>query len=226
MDFAGLLDLQAAAIVGGGTLLATLLRSGRSEAKVTARVLMRLGKRRFDAKKVRAELSQQVREIQQDGLIRAHPHMFGDAEFDDATDAMIVTRSVDAFLARHAQHKARRAQIADTASRCLAQAAELAPVFGLAGTLVSLSQLPADGLARDAFAGAIAMAVLTTLYGLLLANLVLGPLARAVDRAIGREEAERQKLVDWLVGQVAGSIGPVPDQDGQQARGRHPARAA
>ncbi len=58
----------------------------------------------------------------------------------------------------------------DRAVRTLAQAAELAPVFGLAGTLISLSQLPAEGLARGALGGAISMAVLTTLYGLLLAN--------------------------------------------------------
>lgn len=46
------------------------------------------------------------------------------------------------------------------------------------------------------------MAVLTTLYGLLLANIVLAPLSRAVDRAAMREEAERQKLIDWVAGQL------------------------
>ena len=36
--------------------------------------------------------------------------------------------------------------------RTFAQAAELAPVFGLAGTLVSLSQLPAGGIGQGAMA--------------------------------------------------------------------------
>ena len=49
----------------------------------------------------------------------------------------------------------------------------------------------------------LAMAVLTTLYGLLLANLVLAPLARAIDRVAGEEEADRQEIVDWLAAQVA-----------------------
>ena len=99
-------------------------------------------------------------------------------------------------------HRLRRAV------RTLAQAAELAPVFGLAGTLVSLSQLPADGLARGAFTGAIGMAVVTTLYGLLTANLLLAPLARVVERAASAEEAARQDVIEWLAAQVAGSIPP------------------
>ncbi len=35
-------------------------------------------------------------------------------------------------------------------------------------------------------------------YGLLLAHLILFPLARLVERQGGREEAERQRLVEWL----------------------------
>ena len=50
------------------------------------------------------------------------------------------------------------------------------------------------------------MAVLTTLYGLLLANLVLAPLARVIERAAAAEERERQSIVDWLAAQVAPAI--------------------
>lgn len=206
MNPASLLDASSAAIVVGGTLLATFLRSGFGDCRVTLKVLSRLGRRRFDAEAVRAELAVQIREIRQEGLLRAQHHVFGDSEFDDATGALIEDRSVDALLARHAHYQALRAHYAGIASRTLAQAAELAPVFGLAGTLISLSQLPAEGIARGAFTGAISMAVLTTLYGLLLANLVLAPCARAVDRALAREEAERQKLFDWLADQAASAM--------------------
>ena len=47
----------------------------------------------------------------------------------------------------------------DAAVRTLAQAAELGPVFGMVGTLVSLSSLPSDGLDPAALNGAISMAV-------------------------------------------------------------------
>ena len=206
MNAASLLDPLAAALVLGGTLLATLLRCGFGESVTTLRVVGWLWRRRFNAAKVRAGLSQQIREIRQDGLLRAYPHVFGDIEFDEATGALIESRSIDAALTLHERHKARRARGAEAAAQTLAQAAELAPVFGLAGTLVSLSQLPADGLAAGAIGGAISLAVLTTLYGLLAANFLFAPLSRAVERAIALEEIERQKLFDWLVVQVAPEI--------------------
>ena len=148
----------------------------------------------------------QIRDIREDGLLRANPRHFGDSEFDDVTDALIGSRSVPALLASHEDHKTRRMEAANRAVRTLAQAAELAPVFGLAGTLLSLARLPVEGLTKGAYMGSISMAVLTTLYGLLLANLVLAPLARIVERAASTEERERQKLVDWLAQQVSSAI--------------------
>ena len=203
MNPAALFDPSAAAIVAGGTALATFLRCGTTNCVLVATSLGQLGRKHFDAERAKAELAVQVREIQQDGLLRASPHHFGDREFDEATDALIGRRSVSALLAAHESHKARRLAGSNRAATTLAQASELAPVFGLAGTLISLSQLPVDGIARGAYAGAIGMAVLTTLYGLLLANLVLAPLARVIERAAAAEERERQSIVDWLAAQVA-----------------------
>lgn len=209
MQFATLFDPVSAAIVVGGTALGTALRVGAHDLLVTCHALKRLRRRKFDAARARADLAAQVREIRRDGLYRADPAPTGDPDFDEATDAMLERRSVDALLERHAAHKARRLARAHTAVSALAQAAELAPVFGLAGTLVSLSQLPGAGLAPGAFAGAISMAVLTTLYGLLLANLLLAPLARVVERHAAAEEAVRQDVIDWLAGQVT-QAAPAP----------------
>jgi chemotaxis protein MotA len=203
MNPAALFDPSSAAIVVGGTALATFLRCGMTNCRLVITALAQLGRKHFDAAQTRAELAVQVREIQQDGLLRAQPHHFGDREFDEATDALIGSRSVAALLAAHESHKTRRLKASHHAATTLAQASELAPVFGLAGTLISLSQLPVDGIARGAYAGAIGMAVLTTLYGLLLANLVLAPLARVIERAAAKEERERQLTVDWLAAQVA-----------------------
>lgn len=208
MHLMNLVDGPSALIVGGGTLVATMLRCGWRDCRTTLRKLGQLGHAPFDADATRAELAVQVQEIQQDGLLRAHSHHTGDSEFDEATDALIDRRSVAALLQAHEAHKARRVEQSERAVRTLAQASELAPVFGLAGTLVSLSQLPADGLARGAFAGAIAMAVLTTLYGLLSANLLFAPLARVIERKAQAEEAARQAVIDWLAGQLAEACAP------------------
>ncbi|MES2493155.1 MAG: MotA/TolQ/ExbB proton channel family protein [Pseudomonadota bacterium] len=198
-----LIDGGSALVVLGGTCVATVLRCGRGELAITLRALAALPQHRFIADHARAELAPQVRAIQQDGLLRAPVRHVGDADFDDATDALIHDRTIESLLAAHDRHKARRLADADSAVRVLAQAAELAPVFGMAGTLIALNRMarvPLDG--GTAMTGAIGMAVLTTLYGILVANLVLAPLARAIERAAGAEEMERQKVMDWLAGQV------------------------
>ncbi len=195
-------DLVTLGIVLGGTLLATFLRCGTSDC---AAALNALGGvlRRFDADVVRAELAVQVQEIRRDGLLRAPVHHFADRAFADATDALIGQRSLAALVAAHEAHRARRTALADRAARTVALAAELAPVFGLFGTLVSLTRLPADGIERGAYMAAIAMAVHATLYGLVAANIVFAPLARLVERRAAAEEAARQHLVDWLGAQLA-----------------------
>lgn len=208
MNLMNLIDGPSALIVFGGTALATVLRAGWSDCRLALRKLRALGEEPFDIDETRAELALQIQEIRKDGLLRAHPHHFGDREFDEATDALISRRSIPALMAAHEAHKARRLGEAERAVRTLAQAAELSPVFGLAGTLISLSQLPAEGIARGSFTAAISMAVVTTLYGLLGANLLLAPLARMIERKAQAEEAERQKVIDWLAGQVASAVTP------------------
>jgi chemotaxis protein MotA len=203
MDLAFSPTLLSASIVIGGTLLATFLRCGASNCAAAIGAVATIGRTRFDADRVQGEMAAQVREIQRDGMLRAHPHHTGDREFDEGADALIGRRSVKALLEAHAKHKATRAAEDGRAISTLAQAAELAPVFGLAGTLVSLGQLPADGIAKGAYAGAISMAVQTTLFGLLLANLLFAPLAKAVERKAEGEEHERQKVVDWLTGHLS-----------------------
>ena len=205
MNMLNLIDGSSALIVFGGTALATVLRSGWSDCRITLRKLSQLSSAPFDPDVARGELAQQIQGIQRDGLLRATPHHFGDSEFDEATDALITRRSVPALLAAHEAHKARRIGESDRAVRTLAQAAELSPVFGLAGTLISLSQLPAAGALSGSFTGAISMAVVTTLYGLLGANLVLAPLARSIERKAQTEETERQRVIDWIASQVAAS---------------------
>lgn len=215
MNWLILLDAPSAAIVVGGTLAATLLRSGIDDCRAVLERLAGLAQARFDAATVRAQLAVQVREIRRDGLLRAPSHHYTDAAFNEVADALIHRRSLGALIESHEAHRTKRQTHSDRAVRTLAQAAELAPVFGLAGTLVSLSQLSQHHGATD-FGAAIAMAVVTTLYGLILGNLVFAPLARMIERAAQREERDRQSVIDWLAGQVEEEMPGTP----RLARGR------
>lgn len=218
MDLAHMLDPVAAGIVIGGTLGATALRSGLADCCAVFAALGALARPRFRDDLVRGALAPMVAQAEREGLLRVNPRPCGDSALDAALSALIQTRSLAAFV--NTDDAAREARVARAlrAVRTLALGAELSPVFGLAGTLVSLSQLPADGLARGAFMGAISMAVLTTLYGLLLGNLLLAPLARAVERRVEAEEAARREIADWLIAKLAPVCPPVQAATGAARR--------
>jgi chemotaxis protein MotA len=225
MTIATLFDPASAAVVAGGTLGATLLQCGNVNCRAAIAAVGRLPRRRFDPEQVRAGLAGHVQAIRQDGVVRACASRLGDAEIDEATEALIEGRSIAALIEAHESHRSRRIATNEHARATLLHGAELAPVFGLAGTLLSLTRLADGALGENAFAAAIGAAVLTTLYGLLLAHLVLAPLARAVERAGLAEESARQEVIDWLAIQLGPAL-PREDAPHHGAHARHgPSRA-
>lgn len=211
MDAIPLLDPASAALVIFGTLLATLLRCGREETRAALAALAQLFARPFDAGHARAELAIQVQEIEEDGFVRAGTHHIGDGEFDEMTDALLKTRSIEALYERHMAHRVRRIEAARRAGAVLGSAAELAPVLGLVGTLVSLGGLSTAVAADGDYARAIAMAVATTLYGLVAANFVFAPLAAVIARRAAAEDRAREDIIEWLLTAVEASCQRHPE---------------
>jgi len=69
----------------------------------------------------------------------------------------------------------------------LRRAAETAPAMGLIGTLLGLVQMLAQLSDPDAIGPAMALALLTTLYGALIAHAVLLPLAERIESRLAAE---------------------------------------
>ena len=130
MNLMTLIDGPSALIVLGGTALATVLRCGIGDCRITLRKLGQLGQPQFDADGTRAEVALQVQEIRQDGFLRAPLHHFDDDEFEQATEAMIARRSVQALLESHAAFRARRLAGGGSAYDDQIIRARLAQAFG------------------------------------------------------------------------------------------------
>ncbi|WP_417319777.1 MotA/TolQ/ExbB proton channel family protein [Erythrobacter aureus] len=191
-------DPTAIAIVLVGTIAATILRCGFVDSRVAAGALRGLLGAPFNVAKAKASLAIQIREIADDGFIRAEPRHFGDNEFDSLSDLMISQRSIQSLHGEHSKFKEARLANAKTAIRVLDCAADLAPVLGLAGTLVALGHARGAAPEDAGIVGAISMAVVTTLYGLVAANFLFSPLGGAIARRSRREEIDRDEVLEWL----------------------------
>ncbi|MFC3099907.1 MotA/TolQ/ExbB proton channel family protein [Altererythrobacter lauratis] len=217
MDVTALLDPTGAVIVLGGTLLATCVGSGRRELAAALRCAGQLFIRPFRFETARAEIARDVEELRVDGVLRSGPFHSSDSEIATATRAMIRDRSLASLIAAHERFRTQRTRLRALALRPIRLAAEMAPVFGMAGTLFALSQMDHDPAAGGLIMDGIGIAIVTTLYGLMLAHLVLHPLASLIARRGAAEEEERQMLIDWMTRQLSGTVPPSAPRQGEHA---------
>ena len=188
------LDPIALALVFGGTLLATLLRAPAGDVGRAIAALAVLPRRRFRADPLLEQIAAFGR------IARRHgPTALNRAVIRDADVALGVAGIVDGVAPDTIAAELRHERLARI-ERHLAVAdvwqgmAEAAPAMGMVGTLVGLVTMFTQMSDPRAIGGAMAIALLATLYGALVANLIAGPIAARLRGAARAEAFERLRI--------------------------------
>lgn len=202
---AHLIDPGALAIVLIGTALASAARCGRADCAAALRAAGALVRRRFDEAANRKALAVVLHTIAHDGRRAADPPLPPDADLALMVDAYLRRGAIVALDQVWRAQRARSETARAAAVRAFACGGELAPVFGLVGTLYGLTGLvPAAGAdAATTIMAAVSSAVLTSLYGVLVAHFVCLPLAGAIERGSLAEEEAREALREWFAARLA-----------------------
>ncbi|RIA44502.1 chemotaxis protein MotA [Hephaestia caeni] len=194
------LDPSAIAIVVGGTAIGTVLRTPRRDlarALAAVRVLFR---RRFDATALVAQVASLGRIAQRHGVIALDRSVIRDPDVAAAVAAIVDGAGPDEIATLLAEQRETRDERHATAADVWAAAAELAPAMGMIGTLIGLVGMFTAMDDPQSIGGAMAIALLTTLYGAVLASLVAMPIAARLRRAARIEASERQRIEAPLIG--------------------------
>ena len=85
------------------------------------------------------------------------------------------------------------------ASEMIARAAEMAPAFGMIGTLVGLVLMLKDMSDPAAIGPAMAVALLTTLYGSIMANVFLNPIAAKLKIYSKGEVLSKRMIIEGIM---------------------------
>jgi chemotaxis protein MotA len=216
-NVSSLIDPGAFMIVVAGTVLACAARCGWRDFGAALREAGGLMGSGFDEDANRKALARAVSAIRRDGSHRANPMLPPDRALGLMVETYLRHGSLESLdrsrRAERALDEARRV----TAAQVFAWAGELAPIFGLIGTLFAFTQLaPASGEhAIAATMAAIATSVLSTLYGALLAHLACYPLASAIERRGLAREQQREALAGWFAEQIAAPALPPRDNRAQ-----------
>ena len=194
LDVSVLLDPLALAIVLGGTAVSVLLRHRLGDIGRGLIALRTLLRRPFDVVPLIAQAASLERIAKRHGLIALDRSVIEDpdmaaavaAAVDGATPAEIEGLVRDRAASRAERHRA--------VIELWSGVAEAAPAMGLIGTILGLVRMFAAMDDPDRIGAAMAVALLATLYGALLANLVAMPIVARLKRLARVEAAERLRL--------------------------------
>ena len=95
---------------------------------------------------------------------------------------------------------------------------EVAPAMGMVGTLIGLVQMLVDLSDPKAIGPAMAIALLTTLYGALIANVLAGPLAEKLDNYSTNEQNNCALILEGVIEIRKGTMNPRVLEDVLKSR--------
>ncbi len=196
-DLAGLapyLDPAAMGIVAGGTVAALVLRSHFRDLVRGIAALRVLPRRRFRADPLIDQIGAFGRIAKRHGVLALDRSVISDGDVAAAVAAIVDGAEGDAVAALLAERREARTERHLAAIDIWASAAELAPAMGMIGTLIGLVRMFLKMNDPAAIGGAMAIALLSTLYGAVLASLVAMPIAARLRRAARQEAFERLRL--------------------------------
>lgn len=198
-------NLPAILIVIGGTAAVTMISFSMSEILTAQRVIKHtLSGDRYepqDAANLVVQLAERARRV---GLLALEdvPPTVRQRPFLDKAIGLVVdgtageeiesilSEEIRSMTGRHAK-----------GSSVLRRAAEVAPAMGLIGTLIGLVQMLGNLQDPKSIGPAMAIALLTTFYGAILANMVFSPLASKLER-----KSDEEALVNTVYTMGAASI--------------------
>lgn len=188
-------DPLALAIVGGGTIAAAVLRTPLTDLGRGLRALTVLHRRRpFDGDAALAQVEALGRIARRHGQAALERNVFDDPDLSAGVAALADGKSTAEVAAILAHARTARIERHLSAAEMWAAAAEAAPAMGMVGTLVGLVAMFGQITDPTAIGQAMAVALLATLYGALLGNLVLLPIVARLRRLARAEALERARI--------------------------------
>jgi chemotaxis protein MotA len=195
MNFAPFLDPIALAIVLGGTAVAVVLRTPLGDLGRGIAALRTLGRGRFHAEPLLVQIGALTRITRRHGVIALDRAVISDPDIAAAIAEIVDGAAPDRITLLLDQRRLARVERHRAAAEMWSGAADIAPAMGMIGTLIGLVQMFTAMRDPATIGAAMAVALLTTLYGAIIACLITTPIAARLKRHARHEAQERARLV-------------------------------
>lgn len=193
-------NLESVLIVVGGTIATTLIRFPLSRVLRTFGVVRNAFTSRLDDPyQVLEELVRLARKSRKDGLLSLEDYQTED-EFLSRGLTLVVdgaeAEALESVLITDIRYLKQRHQQGQDILRSVGEAA---PAFGMIGTLIGLVIMLSNMQDVEKLGPAMAVAILTTLYGSIIANLFALPLAKKLEIRSKEENLIRELMLVGLI---------------------------
>ncbi len=195
------INIPSVLIVVGGTIAATFIRFSLNEVLGSINVAMKA----FFYKAQSPEDT--IKEIvtlaniaRREGLLKLEKQPIEDPFLKKAIMFCVDGHEADFIeevLSKEVQLTAERHEVGQNMFKAMGDAA---PAFGMIGTLIGLVQMLASMEDPKAIGPAMAVALLTTLYGAVLANLIFLPIADKLAHRSQEEQLIKKIIIEGVIG--------------------------
>ena len=204
-------DLPSLLLTLGGSLAVTGFTYSRRQWLDLANALRALFKeKRPSATERIAELARLTRLYRLKGVrgLEGQERFIRDPFLKGGVALLVDCRKEDEVRAQLQRRLAETLGEQEIARQILQTLGRLLPAFGLIGTLIGMILVLRNFSDLDlrALPTALSLAVLTTLYGALLANVVVAPLAARLQAVAVEKELIMRLTADWLLALLAGDV--------------------
>lgn len=174
------ISFSSALIIGGGIISATMVNYSFEDIRTSfTAILGMMGAKDVDLRTDMELLSMFARRVRTDGILVL------DSDIQHIEDQYLKTglqlavdgfkmESLDSIL--RDEIKSREREV-DISINVMYSMAESAPAFGMIGTVIGMILMLQNISDPEALGAGLSVALLTTLYGAIVANMVMGPLA-------------------------------------------------
>lgn len=199
------INVQGILIVFGGTIATTLIRFPLVRCLRVIGVVKKAFSSRLDApQKIIDELITLARQARQEGLLSLEDYKTDDPFLHQGIQLIVdgnEAEMVEEILVTDIRYLRQRHRDGQDILKAIGDAA---PAFGMIGTLIGLVIMLTNMEDVKALGPAMAVAILTTLYGAIIANLVAIPLAKKLEIRSKEESLNRELLMVGLLNILKG----------------------
>jgi len=213
-DFSTFVNVPGLLVVFGGTIAGTLIKFSLSDCIYA----LKLGARQafVDESSDPRELVEQIKEMakkaRKDGLLALEEETFSNIFLEKGVQLCVNGQQpemVQKILGNEMDNSIQRMALGSKIFRGIGDAA---PAFGMIGTLVGLVQMLANMTDPQSIGPAMAVALLTTLYGALIANLIALPIADKLNLRHQYDRKTKSLIIEGVLGIAQGENPHVLDE--------------